>query len=407
MLRCGLLGRTLGHSYSPQIHSMLSDYEYKLYEKEPDELDSFLRSGSFDGLNVTIPYKKSVIDFCAELSDTARAVGSVNTLVRRTDGTLFGDNTDAFGFENLARRSGAAVTGCKAVILGSGGTSATARFVLEKLGAREITVISRRGEDNYENISRHSDADILINTTPVGTFPNNGEKAVDLRVFSHLSAVFDVVYNPMRSALLLQAEELEIPCECGLHMLVCQAKRSSELFTGSSISDEVSARIEKLLSRQMQNIVLIGMPGCGKSVVAKKLAQALGRTAADSDLEITRRERMSIPEIFAKPGESRFRAVETAVLSDLGKRGGLIISTGGGCVTRDENYPLLHQNSTIVWIQRETSRLAKAGRPLSEHNDMDEMYNERRPMYERFADIIVDNNGSIDDTVRSILEAIE
>ena len=253
MLKCGLLGRKLGHSYSPQIHSMLSDYEYVLFEKEPEELESFLKSGDFNGLNVTIPYKKSVIPYCDELSEIARAIGSVNTIIKRPDGSLYGDNTDAFGFESLIGSSGICVEGKKAIVLGSGGASVTVCAVLKKLGAREVIVISRKGENNYDNISNHADADIVVNTTPIGMYPNNGESALDLSVFKTLSGVLDVVYNPARTAIMLQAEELGIPGACGLHMLVAQAKRSSELFTGSVIADSEISRIESVLSRQMQN----------------------------------------------------------------------------------------------------------------------------------------------------------
>ena len=407
MLKCGLLGRKLGHSYSPQIHSMLSVYEYLLYEKEPEELEEFLKSGEFDGLNVTIPYKKSVIPYCAELSESARAIGSVNTIIKRPDGSLYGDNTDAFGFESLVRKCGISVSGKKALVLGSGGASVTVCAVLKKLGAREVIVISRKGENNYDNISIHADADIIVNATPVGMYPNNGEKAVDLSVFKALSGVLDVVYNPARTAILLQAEELGVPGACGLHMLVAQAKRSSELFTQSKIADSEISRIETVLSRQMQNIVIIGMPGSGKTTVSNRLGELLGRKVCDTDAEIVSRAGMSIPEIFEKFGEEHFRRLETEVMADVGKQGGLIISTGGGCITRAENYPLLHQNGTIVWIKRDLDRLERDGRPISMKSDLAELYLKRRDLYERFADICVDNNGSIEETVSFITEALK
>lgn len=407
MLKCGLLGRKLGHSYSPQIHSMLGDYEYLLYEKEPEELEGFLKSGEFDGLNVTIPYKKSVIPYCAELSDIAKAIGSVNTIVKRPDGSLYGDNTDAFGFESLVRSSGINVSGCKALVLGSGGASVTVCAVLKKLGAAEVVVISRSGENNYDNISIHADADIIVNTTPVGMYPRNGEKAVDLSIFKSCRGVLDVVYNPARTALLLQAEELGIPCACGLHMLVAQAKRSSEQFTGSTIADSEISRIEAVLHKQMQNIIIIGMPGSGKTTVSNRLGELAGRTVCDTDAEIVSRAGMSIPEIFEKFGEEHFRRLETQVMSDVGKQGGLIISTGGGCVTRRENYPLLHQNGTIVWIKRGVDSLERSGRPISMRSDLKELYEKRRPLYESFADICIDNNGSLEETVSRIMEALQ
>ncbi len=407
MLKCGLLGEKLGHSYSPQIHSMLADYEYKLFEKSPEELEDFLKSGEFDGLNVTIPYKKSVMPYCAELSPTAAQIGSVNTIVRRSDGSLYGDNTDAFGFENLIVHNGIEVKGKKALVLGTGGASVTAQAVLKNLGASEVVVISRKGEDNYENIAKHADAEIIANTTPVGMYPNNGKAAVDLTQFPKLSGVLDVVYNPARTALLLQAEKLCIPCAGGLYMLVSQAKRSCELFTGKSIPDSEIDRIERVLSHQMQNIVIIGMPGSGKTAVSTMLAERLGRKIFDTDTIVSEKAGMTIPEIFAAQGEAGFRKLETEATAEVGKLSGNIISTGGGVVTVADNYELLHQNGVIVWIERDTNKLARDGRPISLSSDLNELYTARLPLYERFADIEADNNGDINDTVNAIMEMIK
>lgn len=407
MLKCGLLGEKLGHSYSPQIHSMLADYEYKLFEKSPEELEDFLKSGEFDGLNVTIPYKKAVMPYCTELSPTAAQIGSVNTIVRRSDGSLYGDNTDAFGFENLIVHNGIEVKGKKALVLGTGGASVTAQAVLKNLGASEVVVISRRGEDNYENIAKHADAEIIANTTPVGMYPNNGKAAVDLEMFPKLSGVLDVVYNPARTALLLQAERLGIPCAGGLYMLVSQAKRSCELFTGKSIPDSEIDRIERVLSHQMQNIVIIGMPGSGKTTVSTMLAEKLGRKIFDTDTIVAEKAGMTIPEIFAAQGEAGFRRLETEATAEVGKLSGNIISTGGGVVTVAENYELLHQNGVIVWIERDTNKLARDGRPISLSTDLNELYAARLPLYDRFADIKADNNGDINDTVNAIMEMIK
>lgn len=407
MLKCGLLGEKLGHSYSPQIHSMLADYEYELFEKSPEELEDFLKSGEFDGLNVTIPYKKAVMPYCAELSPTAAQIGSVNTIVRRSDGSLYGDNTDAFGFENLILHNGIEVKGKKALVLGTGGASVTAQAVLKNLGASEVVVISRRGEDNYENIAKHRDAEIIANTTPVGMYPNNGKAAVDLTQFPKLSGVLDVVYNPARTALLLQAERLGIPCAGGLYMLVSQAKRSCELFTGKSIPDSEIDRIERVLLHQMQNIVIIGMPGSGKTTVSTMLAEKLGRKIFDTDTIVSENAGMTIPEIFAVQGEAGFRRLETEATAEVGKLSGNIISTGGGVVTVAENYELLHQNGVIVWIERDTNKLARDGRPISLSSDLNELYAARLPLYERFADIKADNNGDINDTVNAIMEMIK
>lgn len=407
MLKCGLLGEKLGHSYSPQIHSMLADYEYELFEKSPEELEAFLKSGEFDGLNVTIPYKKAVMPYCTELSPTAAQIGSVNTIVRRSDGSLYGDNTDAFGFENLIVHNGIEVKGKKALVLGTGGASVTAQAVLKNLGASEVVVISRKGEDNYENIAKHADTEIIANTTPVGMYPNNGKAAVDLTQFPKLSGVLDVVYNPARTALLLQAERLGIPCAGGLYMLVSQAKRSCELFTGKSIPDSEIDRIERVLSHQMQNIVIIGMPGSGKTAVSTMLAEKLGRKILDTDTMVAEKAGVTIPEIFAAQGEAGFRRLETEATAEVGKLSGNIISTGGGVVTVAENYELLHQNGVIVWIERDTNKLARDGRPISLSSDLNELYAARLPLYERFADIKADNNGDINDTVNAIMEMIK
>lgn len=406
MLRCGLLGRTLGHSYSPAIHAELGDYEYKLYEKEPQELAAFLQSGEFDALNVTIPYKKDVMAYCAALSPAARRIGSVNTLVRRKDGTLYGDNTDADGFAYMVKTSGVGVAGKKALVFGSGGASVTACDVLKTLGASSVTVISRSGPDNYENLDRHADAEILVNTTPVGMYPKNGASPVDLTEFPNCCGVFDVVYNPARTALLLQAEKLGVRHAGGLPMLVAQARRASELFTGSQIADAEIVRIERKLAREMQNIVLVGMPGCGKSVVGAALAKRLGRPLLDSDALVTQTAQTPIPEFFRMQGEGAFRALETQALRELGKRSGAVIATGGGSVLREENYDLLHQNGVIVWLRRELSALPIDGRPVSQSVALDELYRTREPRYRRFADCIVDNCGSVDDAVNKIMEAL-
>ena len=400
MLRCGLLGRKLGHSYSPQIHRELSCYEYKLYEKEPEELEAFLKSGTFDGLNVTIPYKKTVMAYLDEISPEAAAIGSVNTIVNR-GGKLTGYNTDAFGFSWLLQKSGVEAADKKALVFGSGGASVTVCHVLKSLGADPVVVISRTGENNYENLDRHLDAKLLINATPLGMYPNNGESPVDLTRFSALDGVLDVVYNPARTALMLQAEQFGIPHASGLSMLVAQAKKACEYFTGNPVPDAEIDRIERLLSRQMENIILIGMPGCGKSSVGKALAAALNRPFLDADEEIVRRAGCSIPEIFAAQAEAGFRRLESAVLADLGKQSGIILATGGGCVTRPENYPSLHQNGYIVWLTRDLSLLPTDGRPMSQANPLEALWERRKALYEQFA-----NDGTISECVNAIEEAL-
>ena len=405
-MKCGLLGRKLGHSYSPQIHGLLGDYSYDLFEKEPEELASFLKNGDFTGINVTIPYKKDVIPYLDALSPAAQKIGSVNTIVRRADGSLFGHNSDYFGFVSLVKHSGIAVEGKKVLVLGSGGTSNMVVTALKDLGAAPV-VISRSGESNYGNLHLHSDASVIVNATPVGMYPNTGVSPIDLNRFPKLDGVLDVIYNPAKTQLLLDAESLGIPHENGLWMLVAQAKEASEYFTGKKLSDDMIARIHHKLSRQMKNIVLIGMPGCGKSTIGTLLAETLGRTFVDADAQIVQMAGKSIPEIFAQDGEDAFRQWESDALAHLGKQSGLVIATGGGCVTRQRNYPALHQNGSIVWLERDLSLLPTDGRPLSQSNRLEEMYAVRKPLYEAFADVRVANTGSPEDTVTEILSKLE
>lgn len=405
-MQFALLGKKLGHSYSPQIHSALADYTYELKELEPEDLDHFMRYEKFQGLNVTIPYKKAVIPYCAELSPCAKKLGAVNTIVRRADGSLIGHNTDYFGFLSMVQRSGLQLAGKKILVLGSGGSSVTTVAVMKELGA-EVTIISRSGENNYSNLDRHANASVIVNTTPVGMYPNVGMAPVDIDLFPNLEGVLDIIYNPARTQLLLDAEAKGLVAENGLWMLVAQAKESSEWFTGRSICDDKIPEIHALLRHQMENIVLVGMPGCGKSTVGKIVAGSLGKSFVDADSLVEEKAGMSIPEIFSRSGEEEFRALETEVLSELGKRSGLVIATGGGCVTRAENYPLLHQNSTIVWIQRDLTALATDGRPLSKDGKPEAMYRIRKPMYQQFKDICVENNKSPEDTAKKIIEQLE
>lgn len=398
----GLLGRKLGHSWSPPIHTALGCEGYRLIELEPEELGEFLSQSEIGGLNVTIPYKRDVMACCDVIDEMAKAIGSVNTLVRRADGKLYAWNTDAAGFRWMAERAGICLEGKKVIILGSGGASLTAQAVSKAMGAREVIVISRSGENNYENLSRHADAEILVNTTPVGMYPAVGESPVDLASFPHCEGVLDVVYNPRRTALLLQAEALGIPCSDGLPMLVAQAKAAEEHFFEKNIPDSENERILTMLRQEMTNIVLIGMPGCGKTTLGQALAELTGREAIDIDQRIVERAGCSIPEIFAQSGEAAFRDLEREMTAEIGKLSGKIILTGGGVIKDRRNYAPLHQNSRIYHLVRDLNVLPSDGRPLSQSSNLFDMWTEREPLYKAFRDTVIDNNGSVEETAAAI-----
>ena len=361
----GLLGRKLGHSWSAPIHAALGCADYRLIELEPEELGAFLAREDIGGLNVTIPYKRDVMAYCDVLDPMAEAIGSVNTLVRRADGKLYGYNTDAAGFCFMAQRAGIGFAGKKTLVLGSGGASS-------------------------------------VNTTPVGMYPNNGAAAVDLTAFPACAGVLDLIYNPRRTALLLQAEELGIPCSDGLPMLVAQAKAAEEHFFDRTIADSENERILAQLRREMTNLVLIGMPGSGKSAVGAALAALTGREAIDIDARIAEKAGCSIPEIFAKGGEAAFRALEREVTAACGALSGKLLLTGGGVVKTPENYAALHQNGRIYQLLRPLELLPTDGRPLSQGADLAAMWAERAPLYERFRDAAIDNSGTVEQTAQAI-----
>lgn len=404
-MQYGLLGRKLAHSYSPQIHKFFGNYAYSLLELEPESLTSFFAEKNFLGINVTIPYKKTALRYCDELTESARQTGAVNTIINQ-NGRLLGHNTDCSGFRFMLEKSGLTVKDKKVLVLGSGGASVTARFVLNEEGANTV-VISRNGENNYTNLIRHADAALIINCTPVGMYPNNGCSPLSLDAFPALEGVLDMIYNPAKTALLMKAENRGLIALNGLWMLIAQAKESAQFFTGKAFPDTIIHEIYRTISITTQNIALIGMPGCGKTEVGKALAHMLKRELLDSDQAICQKEGCSIADIFEHSGENGFRTIETEVLSQLSKGSGAIIATGGGCVTRPENLPLLRQNSVIIWLRRDIARLAKEGRPLSVAADLKEMYEIRRPLYERFADFSVDNTGTPAETASRILNLLK
>ena len=394
----GLIGAKLGHSYSVAIHAQLGDYDYRLCEQTGEEFVDLLNRRDFRGLNVTIPYKKLAFEHCDALSDTAREVGCVNTLVVRPDSSLYGHNTDIGGFIALARRAGVTIAGKKAVILGSGGTSLTARAACRRLGAREIVVVSRSGPVDYAALYRdHADAEVLINTTPVGMYPNNGRSAADISRLPGLEGVLDVIYNPDRTALVLDAEARGIPAAGGLYMLVGQAREAAELFTGHAIPESETARIYRRLRDEALNLILIGMPGSGKSRIGQALAQRMDRPFVDLDGEIVNRAGKSIPEIFAEDGEAAFRALEHEVVCDACREQGAVIATGGGAVLREDNVRAMRQNGRLMLLTRSLDELPLSGRPLSKSpGALREMWRVREPFYRGAADFTIENDAAPD-----------
>lgn len=401
----GLLGEHLPHSFSPQIHLALGNENYNLFEVSPDKLEAFMKEHKFNGINVTIPYKKAVIPYLDVISPEAEKIGAVNTITVR-DGKLYGDNTDYFGFRYMLEKSGITVSGKKAVVLGGGGASATVQAVLRDSGAREVIVVDLNTENNYENLYLHYDGEIIVNTTPVGMYPNNLQSLVNLDDFKNLAGVLDVVYNPLKTKLILDAEEKGIPCAAGLSMLVAQAKKAHEIFFDTKLPTAVCEKIEKVLRMQMCNIVLIGMAGCGKSTIGKVLSEKLDKELMDTDEMIENAENKPIPEIIEKFGEDYFRCCENAAVILAGREKSCVIATGGGVVTRPENYFPLKQNGIIVFIKRDAEKLPTKGRPLSQLHGVKELYEKRMPLYRQFAHIEVDGNGTVSEVAESIIKEI-
>lgn len=401
----GLLGEHLPHSFSPQIHLALGNHDYNLFEVAPENLESFMKEHNFKGINVTIPYKKAVIPYLDVVSSEAQKIGAVNTVTVR-DGKLYGDNTDYFGFVYMLEKSGINVEGKKSVVLGGGGASATVQAVLRDFGASEVVVVDLNTENNYKNLYLHYDAEIIVNTTPVGMYPNNLKSLVNLDDFKNITGVLDVVYNPLKTKLILDAEARNIPCSAGLSMLVAQAKKAHEIFFDTKIDTSVCEKIENVLKMQMCNIVLIGMAGCGKSTVGKVLSEKLGKELIDTDEMIENVENMPIPEIIQKFGEVHFRNCENAAVILAGREKECVIATGGGVITRPENYNPLKQNGIIVFINRDADLLPTKGRPLSQMHGVKALYEQRMPLYRQFADMEIDGNGTIEEVADRIIKEI-
>lgn len=404
----GLLGEKLAHSFSPQIHSLLGLPDYGLIEVPRNELSSFMDSRSFKAINVTIPYKRDVMPWCSWIDEAAQEIGCVNTIVNR-DGKLYGWNTDFSGFLFMADRAGVDFSGKKVLILGSGGTSLTASAAALRRGAAQVLRVSRSGELNYGNVAQlHPDAEIIVNTTPVGMYPNNGTAALDLRDFSRLCGVLDVVYNPLKTALIIQAQALDIPCSGGLPMLVTQAVFAEEHFFDRKIAPETYEEVLRKIDSQKRSIVLMGMPGCGKSSLGEELRRLTGRPLYDIDSLIVQEAGCSIPEIFASRGEKAFRDLETAVLARVCKEGGSIISLGGGSILREENRAAIAQNGFVVYIRRDLGALPTDGRPLSAgESALQEMFKLRHPIYSACADCQCVNDSTIAQLAQAVLKKFD
>lgn len=402
--KCGILGEHLSHSFSPFIHSYLCDYSYDIYEVAPDDLESFMKNNDLDAWNVTIPYKKAVIPFLDYISTEAKVIGAVNLIIKK-NGKLYGYNTDYFGFEYMLESSGVDIKGKKVVLFGTGGASVALRAVLEDKKAGSIVSIGI--EDNTkEYVSLHSDASVIVNATPVGMYPNNRKAVTDISLFDSLEAVLDIVYNPMHTEIMLNAEEKGITAIGGLSMLVAQAVKGAEIFTGEKFDKDTTEKIISKIALSTQNIILIGMPSSGKSSVGDLLASKLERPFFDADEEFEKMHGITPATAITSLGEDKFRLMEQEVIASLGKMSGAVIATGGGAVTRKENYPSLHQNGIIIFIERDIDKLSTEGRPLSKAGALQELYERRKDAYFGFADIVTDNNDSLEITVDKIISEL-
>ena len=402
-----LIGHPLGHSCSPELHALLGNPDYHLLDLPESQVEDFIRRKAYDGLNVTIPYKRKVAEWMDVLSDRAQVTGAVNTVVKLPDGRLLGDNTDIDGMLRLANDTGIRMENRHVLILGTGGTAHTAHYVAERMHASSIRHVSRNGALNYENVyGEASDADVLINTTPVGMSPDLDGCPVDLSRFPNLSAVLDVVYNPLRTALANQARSLGIRCVNGLRMLTEQARAAEQLFTGNTIADETAEQAYRSLIRSLTNIVLIGMPGSGKTTMGMRIAELTGRPFYDTDQMVVQESGMEIPEIFVRFGETRFRELEAAAVLEASRHSGAVIAVGGGVPLREDNRRHLLQNGWVCLLERPLEDLDRRGRPLCVSIDaLSHMEEVRKPHYLSIANSVVENHGSIEACTTRVLEA--
>lgn len=395
----GLIGERLSHSFSKEIHEKIEDYSYELMEVKREELDSFMKKAPFKAINVTIPYKEAVIEYLDDISDTAREIGAVNVIVN-SNGRLYGDNTDFAGMKSLIENAGIIISGKKVLILGTGGTSKTAFAVAKSMGASSVLKVSRRDTPEAitygEMYESHTDARVIINTTPCGMYPNADDVPVDIEKFPCLEGVIDAIYNPLRTRLVSDAKKRGIKAEGGLFMLCAQAVFAAEKFTGKTYPLDMTEKIYSEIYLKKQNIVLIGMPSSGKSTVGRLLAKELGMEFADTDDMIVKKHKISIPEIFSRYGEELFRDWEAECVREVSLKSGYVIATGGGAILRKESADLLRQNGRLYFLDRPLKDLMPTSdRPLAKDSDaIKKRYEERYPIYKNTADEIVDNSVS-------------
>ena len=395
-----LIGEKLGHSYSKVIHN-LQGLDYSLVEVEKGKLCEFIKE-DYDGFNVTIPYKKDIIPLLDEIEESARQIGAVNTVLVK-NGKRYGYNTDVFGMEFALSRANINLHGKSVMILGTGGTSLTATAVCKRAGAKEVLYVSRSGEINYENCYER-DVDVIINTTPVGMYPNVDASPVELSKFSKIEGVFDCIYNPLRTNLIIEAERLGIKCSGGLPMLIGQGLKAEEIWLEKSIDISVYESVLNTILNEKRNIVLIGMPSCGKTTVAKLLAEKTGKNVVDTDELILRNEGKSPAELIETFGEKHFRDCETVAVKEASENVGVIIATGGGAILREENVVALKRNGTLIYLERAIEKLIDDDRPLSKNGAISRLFEIRKPIYEGVCDKKVSNDGQIDRTVEEILD---
>ena len=407
-MKFGLLGRTLGHSFSPRIHSALGNTNYELFEREPSQLQEFFADPELQGINITIPYKVNALEACDVVDPRAERIGCVNTMVRK-DGKWHGYNTDYDGFVFTLQHAGIDVAGKECIILGDGASSATVHVALEDLGAKNIVHLSRKTAPFYGDAPNYYEtAQIIINCTPIGMYPHNPANLIDITQFSKLEGVVDLIYNPRRTILLLQAEMMEIPHCDGLPFLVAQGVEAANHFQGESFGTKEIEQILRDMRREKENIILIGMPGVGKTTVGKALGEEMGRTCVDVDHELEK-EIGDISTYITEQGEPAFREKEAEMIAKFGTQTGLIISTGGGCVTVPKNFAHLRQNGRIYQLTQPVENLSTSGRVLSSGGieRLRELEATRTPMYESFAQCIVEHNRNAPETVSAILEDFE